>query len=143
MNKYDKTIVEKYCEEVIKSFIETHNLQNLTKGMHRLNDTDYVIKTSYELIEVEESFIESHLEYLDVHYIIDGSEQIRYDSFGELQIIENYCVKNDCFILKGDLKQKINLHPTEYLILKPTQPHMTKLKADSKTVDKLIFKIKI
>lgn len=135
--------LDSYCYNLIKDYITNHDISSLKSGKYLINDTDYVIKTNYQVQTKSEGFIESHLKYIDIHYIINGSERIYYNEFQDNEILKAYDNESDAFILQGKLENYLDLKSDDFAIFKPNDSHLTKVRCNDPSVSKLIFKVKI
>ena len=116
-----------YLDENIKKCFEyakNNDLLSYDKGCHKIDgDNLFVNIVEYETTEKEDRFWEAHRNYLDLHLMLDGCEQI------DLNFIENMSQKE--FVEKDD-----------FLLCYPHDGHKTAIKVDkSSKIKKAIFKI--
>ena len=87
-----------FLEEQVKECFEyakTHDLASYEKGSHEIDgDRLFVNIVEYTTTTPEERFWEAHKNYLDVHVMIHGNEQI------DLNFIQNMELKD--FVEKDD-----------------------------------------
>ena len=128
-----------YLDENIKKCFEyakNNDLLSYDKGCHKVDgDNLFVNIVEYETTEKEDRFWEAHRNYLDLHLMLDGCEQI------DLNFIENMSqkesVEKDDFLpLEGDENSHVILNNGDFLICYPHDGHKTAIK-----VDKSSFKI--
>ena len=66
-------------EEVLKCFryAKEHDLQGYEKGSHEIDGDDLFVNiVEYETTTPENRFWEAHRQYLDLHFMLRGPEQI-------------------------------------------------------------------
>ena len=93
-----------YLEEKIKECFEyakTHDLASYEKGSHEIDgERLFVNIVEYETTTPENRFWEAHKNYLDVHFMIHGTEQI------DLNFIQNMkCCLSGCHLRKQKIKK--------------------------------------
>ena len=99
------------------------------------------VMVEYETTEKEDRFWEAHRNYLDLHLMLDGCEQI------DLNFIENmsqkeFVEKDDFLPLEGDENSHVILNNGDFLICYPHDGHKTAIKVDkSSKIKKAIFLI--
>ena len=134
-----------YLDENIKKCFEyakNNDLLSYAKGCHKIDgDNLFVNIVEYETTEKEDRFWEAHRNYLDLHLMLDGCEQI------DLNFIENmsqkeFVEKDDFLPLEGDENSHVILNNGDFLICYPHDGHKTAIKVDkSSKIKKAIFKI--
>ena len=76
-----------FLEEQVKecfTYAKEHALVEYEKGSHEIDgERLFVNIVEYETVKAEERFWEAHKNYLDVHLMLDGTEQI------DLNFIQN------------------------------------------------------
>ena len=112
-----------FLEEQVKECFEyakTHDLASYEKGSHEIDgDRLFVNIVEYTTTTPEERFWEAHKNYLDVHVMIHGNEQI-------------------------DLNSSVVLTDGDFLICYPSDGHRTAVQVqEPETIKKAIFKVKI
>lgn len=127
------------------SCIKEMDFTELKPGMHELDGEELFFNLiEYETKHAEERFWESHKKYIDLHFILEGKEQIGYEQFDRMTIKEDYNEVDDYFLLEGKLTSTVLLQKNDFMILYPNDVHMTGIKADQQEkVRKVVFKIKI
>lgn len=141
---------EKYfnwLEEDVKKCFEyakTHNLESFEKGCHKIDgDNLYVNIVEYETTTPENRFWEAHKEYLDLHLMLRGTEQIDVNFIDNMQQKE-YVPEDDFLPLFGDANACAILTEGDWLLLYPEDAHRTAVKVKEPVkLKKAIFKIKI
>lgn len=139
LNEYDYLPVNiKKCFE----YAASNDLLNYEKGSYKIDgDNLFVNIVEYETTEVENRFWEAHRNYLDLHLMLDGKEQI------DLNFIENmeekeFVEKDDFLPLEGDKNGYVILEKNDFLVCYPNDAHRTAVKVrSSEKIKKAIFKI--
>lgn len=126
------------------TYAKEHDLLSYEKGRHDIDgDRLFVNIVEYTTTTAEERFWEAHREYLDIHVMLDGPEQI------DLNFIENmeqreFEPENDFLPLFGEPNSHVVLNADDFLICYPHDAHRTAVKLDEpKAIKKAIFKVRI
>lgn len=126
-------------------YIKNNNFEGLVPKTYEVEGDDLFFNLiEYETKAVEDRFWESHKRYIDLHYILEGTEFIGYEQFGRMNIKETYNAADDYFILEGSLHSKVQLQKGDFMICYPDDVHMTAIKVNEPiSVRKIVFKVKI
>ena len=110
-----------------------HDLVSYEKGCHPIDgERLFVNVVEYETTRPENRFWEAHRNYLDVHLMLDGQEQI------DLNFIENmeqkdFVQKDDFLPLEGEPNSHAVLRPGDFLICYPHDGHRTAVAVDAQS----------
>ena len=134
-------------EGVQKAFeyAKTHDLLSYEKGRHDIDGENLFVNiVEYETTAPENRFWEAHREYLDLHFMLRGPEQIDVNFIQNLRQ-EEYVPKDDFLPLFGDPNSSVVLNEGDFLLAYPADAHRTAVAVDGKpaVIKKAIFKIKI
>ena len=134
-----------YLEENIKKCFEyaaSNNLLDFEKGSYKIDGNNLFVNiVEYETIDVENRFWEAHKNYLDLHLMLDGKEQIDVNFIGNMEEKE-FVEKDDFLPLEGDKNGHVILEKDDFLICYPNDAHRTAVKVNNpKKIKKAIFKI--
>lgn len=146
MNKYnlfDDLTNVKYSKEFkkIKEFLsENHDYSKLSEVMIEENKAVIIKK---DLSKVKEHIIESHLAYLDVHVMIQGSEKIYYDNVANVELKTAYDKDSDCYLYKGTLANDVTLNVNDVVVFTPIDVHSPLYQVKEANIIKIVFKFKI
>ena len=82
--------------------------------------------------------------YLDVHLMLEGTEQIDLNFIQNMQLKE-FVEKDDFLPMDGDKNSSVVLNKGDFLVCYPSDGHRTAVKAkdEPETIKKAIFKVKI
>lgn len=129
----------------VLQYIQSHDFTNLETGMHEVEGNEIFFNLiEYETKMAEERFWESHKKYLDLHYILEGTEFVAHELFDRMIIKQDYDEQDDYYLLDGKVQSKVRLEQGDFMILYPSDVHMTGIKVvDSVKVRKVVFKILI
>lgn len=121
-----------------------HDLKAYEKGSHKIDgDRLFVNIVEYTTTEAKNRFWEAHREYLDIHVMLDGPEQI------DVNFIENmkqkeYVPADDFLPMDGEKKGHVILEEDDFLICYPHDAHRTAVQVDVPSeIKKAIFKVRI
>ena len=130
-NIKDLDLYSKMGKEIEKclKYINENDISNFSKGVHEIEGDDFFVNiVEYDLCNDDERFWEAHKSYLDVHFMIHGSERIDFVNLEDSTEMISY----------------VDLRDGYFLICYPTDAHKTALKIDGdEHVKKAIFKIKL
>ena len=133
-------------ENVRKCFdyARDHDLLSYEKGSHPIDgDELFVNIVEYETTTPENRFWEAHRQYLDLHFMLRGPEQIDVnfiDNMAQKEFVE----KDDFLPLEGDPNSHVVLNAGDFLLCYPADAHRTAVQVGSPAViKKAIFKIRI
>ncbi|MCM3765106.1 YhcH/YjgK/YiaL family protein [Neobacillus niacini] len=126
-------------------YIQNHDFAGLQTGTHEVEgDEIFFNLIEYVTKDQEERFWESHKKYLDLHYILEGSEFIAREQFDKMTVTKEYDEQDDYYLLEGKVQSKVKLEQGDFMLLFPDDVHMTGIKVDDpEKVRKVVFKILI
>jgi len=124
-------------------FLMENDLNNLEEKKYEIDgDKIYATLKTYECKSRDLCTWDAHLKYIDIHFIIEGSEYIGYANIDKLDFQE-YVEEKDKVVLKGE-GEYIRFEKDYFAIFFPQDAHMPIIKmSDSQQVKKVIIKIKI
>ncbi len=85
---------------------------------------------------------EAHRDYLDIHYVISGSECVGYADIDKLTVEREYDAEGDYLMLRGAVN-KLVLSPGEFCIAFPEDAHIPGMIGDTPSFIKAVVKIKL
>ena len=136
-----------FLEEKVKECFEyakSHNLVSYEEGSHEIDgERLFVNIVEYTTTKPEERFWEAHKNYLDVHVMLQGTEQIDLNFIQNMEQKE-FVEKDDFLPLEGEKKASVILQDGDFLICYPSDGHRTAVAVDGpETIKKAIFKVLI
>lgn len=136
--------IKELSEEVYR-YIKDTNLKSVPLGRHFFHDHIYANVEEYTTKSRNSARFESHRKYIDIQYIISGSEKIIVDDVKELETMEKYVPDRDiAFYYDRGKGKEYELQEGDFLILYPEQGHMPCISIDEEDpqhVKKIVFKI--
>ena len=134
-------------EGVQKSFqyAKEHDLLSFEKGRHDIDGDDLFVNiVEYETTTPEERFWEAHRQYLDLHFMLRGPEQIDVGFIDDMEQKE-FVEADDFLPLEGEPSARCVLkNAGDFLLCYPADAHRTAVAVDGPAViKKAIFKIRI
>lgn len=91
-----------------------------------------------------ECIFEAHQKYLDIHYILEGTEGISTASTYNLDVEQPYDENKDVAFYKGYADGIYYLNPGNFMICWPSDAHKVAIMKNSpNTIKKIVCKIKV
>ena len=136
-----------FLEDKIKecfTYNKEKDLMSFDNGRYDIKDDELFVNiVEYETTKPENRFWEAHKDYLDLHLILDGKEQIDLN-FLKNMTLGDYIKEEDYQKIEGDKNSSVTLSQGDFLICYPNDGHMTAIAVDKpQKIKKAIFKIKI
>ena len=136
-----------FLEEQIKEcceYAKSNDLASYEKGSHEIDgERLFVNIVEYTTTAAEERFWEAHKNYLDVHVMIHGTEQIDLNFIQNMNVKE-FVEKDDFLPMEGDKNSSVILRDGDFLICYPSDGHRTAVAVDGpEKIKKAIFKVRI
>lgn len=122
-----------------------HDLKGFEKGSHPIDGENLFVNiVEYETTAPENRFWEAHRQYLDLHLMLDGAEQIDVNFIDNMEQ-KDFVEKDDFLPCEGEPNSHVVLTDGDFLICYPKDGHRTAVAAGGKsqTIKKAIFKIRI
>ncbi|MCR4720047.1 MAG: YhcH/YjgK/YiaL family protein [Firmicutes bacterium] len=86
---------------------------------------------------------EAHRKYIDIHYIIEGTEQFGYANVSTLMSVTEYNEADDYILLRGEVN-RITLSKGDFVVAFPEDAHIPALKyKNSEKVKRAVVKIPV
>lgn len=126
------------------AYAQSHDLKSYDKGSHEIDgERLFVNIVEYTTTTPEERFWEAHKNYLDLHLMLDGTEQIDLNFINNMELKE-FVPKDDFLPMDGEKNSSVVLTNGDFLICYPADAHRTAVAVTKPvTIKKAIFKIKI
>lgn len=125
-------------------YIGKQDYSALVPGKNVLAGDDvYINCFSYETMESDQAFFEAHRDYLDLHVVLEGEEQIEVSYRGNLEEFEQD-LSADYVGYKGKTEVVCLMRPGDFLVAFPEDAHKVKVKTNRVCqVKKAVFKIRV
>ncbi len=110
-------------------------------------DGDHVFAfvQGYNTLPEVEGKIEMHRDYLDIHAVWSGVEQVYYSPVQELDLVKDYTPQSDDLLydFKKDIATGFRLCAGKFALFFPGEGHLTRIQAcgDATRVKKVVVKI--
>ena len=127
-------------------FLENNELKNFENGKYEISGEDVFINIQdYETKPENQGKWEAHRKYIDIQFMIEGSEKIGVGEIQDFSTKEIYNEEQDVEFLETQEKQQfITLKENEYIILYPQDVHMPQICNDIPSyVKKAVVKVSI
>jgi biofilm protein TabA len=124
-------------------FLRTTDLNDLEPGRYPLaGDALFALVQGYHTKALSEGFWEAHRRYIDLQFVLQGTERIGYAPLRRMQL-ESHDEQRDLSVLKGE-GDLLTLTEGCFMLLWPEDVHMPGLQADrSGPVRKIVCKIAV
>lgn len=124
------------------AYLKENDLMAFEKGCHEIDgDRLFVNVVEYTTATAEERFWEAHKNYLDMHVMLCGEEQIDINFIDNMNVKE-FVEKDDFLPMEGEKNASVILREGDFLICYPNDGHRTAVKVrEAMNIKKAIFKI--
>ncbi len=141
LNEY--TFLEEQIRECF-AYAEAHDLLTYDKGCHEIDGSRLFVNiVEYTTTEAENRFWEAHKNYLDVHVMLRGKEQIDLNFIQNMDVKE-FVEKDDFLPMEGEKNSSVVLEAGDFLVCYPSDGHRTAVAVgEPQTIKKAIFKVQI
>ncbi len=142
-NLEEYTFLEERLKECFK-YANTYDLKAFAKGSHVIDgERLFVNIVEYTTTTSENRFWEAHKNYLDLHLMLEGEEQIDLNFLKNMEVKE-FVEKDDFVPLDGEKNSSVILRNGDFLICYPNDGHRTAVMVkEPVTIKKAIFKVRI
>lgn len=131
----------------VADFVDEFNKNKLDDGTYEIDGKCvFAMVQSYRTKQqTPEMMFEAHKKYIDLQYIINGIEKIRWASLDKVELVEEkYSSGGDIAFYEGDAMFDFTLTKNTFLLLYPSDAHLPGLSADKDVnVRKIVFKIQV
>lgn len=125
-------------------FLKTTDFENLPLEKIQIDGDDiFAIPQKYSTKEESEGKWETHRKYIDIQYLVSGSENIGFVLADYLEELEPYDEEKDVEFFSGE-GDYVQIHEGEFAVFSPNDAHKPGLKIEStEEVFKVVIKIKV
>ena len=125
-------------------FLREESLAEMEPGKYEIDGSNiYALVQSYETKPEEKGAWEAHRRYIDIQYLVSGTEKMGWANLEAMTVCREYTETEDCLFLKGKGNFFL-LEPKNFVIFMPQDVHMPGLTAtNQQTVKKVVVKVKI
>lgn len=144
-------MIKDTLENIHRYSINEH-FENFKTFLKNSTDKDFstiksplkAIPLEYKTGEFNLSKFENHQKFIDIHYIVEGEEQIGLNTLEDLEPNMDYDSESDYQLFDGKAKEIVVLQKGEFLLLFPGEVHVT---AGRNHIDedlkKIVFKVPV
>lgn len=126
----------------INDFIKNNDVVNLQCGQYQLGEGEFVNVVSGKAMEYD-GVMESHKDYIDVHFVVSGRERLYYEDVIKLNPITEYNKKDDYILYKNFNVSEFDVDSGNMVVLFPNDGHRMIVKSGDEDSKKLIFKLNV
>lgn len=144
--------ISDYFEELpllkkVEEFVADFNHKKLSDGTYEIDGKRvFAMVQSYRTKQqTQEMMFEAHKKYIDLQYIVNGIEKIRWAKLDKVDLVEErYSSGGDIAFYEGDAMFDFTLTKGTFLLLYPEDAHLPGLSAQKDiNVRKIVFKIQV
>ena len=127
------------------NLVKQQDINSLPVGRYELADGSYFMVQEYITKKEHHCKLESHRNYIDVQWVLKGTEKVKTFSVDKLDPETPYDLKKDVAFWKPvDDMLEIQLCDGSYVVLYPNDAHMPCIMVgEQDTVRKIVIKVKI
>ena len=130
-------------------FLSTHDTSHMNPGKIEIEDqedlNDHMFANVIELTskDVKDCVFEAHRKYIDIHFIIKGTEGIGYAKVENLEPTHKFDEDKDIGFYSGLSEGTLFLSNGDFIICYPGEAHMVAIaNGDHSHIKKIVVKIK-
>jgi len=103
----------------------------------------FILIQHYITHSVDDGYWEAHREYIDLQYMMEGSEKVGFANIFDLEITQDFLDENDYMVLTGE-GDYFTLKQGNFAVFFPQDAHKPSIAFDAqKLVKKAVVKIRI
>ncbi|MFT5871582.1 MAG: biofilm protein TabA [Clostridium sp.] len=143
INKY--TLLNEGFKKAFK-FLEENNVEELPKGKYEIDgDNVFILIQEYTSRDEKENKWESHKKYIDIQYVLKGSEVMGYKNILELNLVEDIFEEKDVsFYDEVENWTKLKVQAGEFAIFFPGDGHKPCCEStEPESIVKAVIKVKV
>lgn len=126
-------------------YLAQTSLAALPKGKYEIDGTDvFVMINEYDTVPAEGEQMEAHRRYIDVQYMISGTELVGHDYLQQQTISKAYDENADYLLVANPPAFFSKLQQGQFAVFFPTDLHMPNIQAGGPLpVKKAVIKISV
>lgn len=144
-NLSNSNIYSHLSERIARAFqyLKVNDFYMITPGKYEIDgDNVFAIVAEYQTRDESEGKPESHKKYIDVQFVVKGSELIGYATLGDQEIISDYNEENDITFYKSETSF-VRIDEGMFAIFFPDDVHLPGIKVNEKSfLKKVVVKVK-
>lgn len=124
-------------------FLYSGSLESLSVGMYEIDGTDvFALVQEYDVKSAKGCWFERHEKYIDIQYVVNGSELIGYSPFTNQEVVSEYHNEHDYALYSGEASF-MKIDAGMFAIFFPGELHMPGIGDDASKVRKIVMKVKV
>lgn len=129
--------------KTVFDYVKSHDLLNTPCGRIELQGDDlFINNVNPECVAADKQVLEVHRQYIDIHILLEGEETIGWKAIEDCtNETKPYDAEADCALYAEPASAYVKLHPGEFLIVWPEDPHAPVIGEEK--IRKLIVKVKL
>jgi YhcH/YjgK/YiaL family protein len=129
--------------ELALEFLQKTNFKDIAPGIYKISGDDlFYIISDYNTRSAQDSKLEGHEKYIDIHSVIYGDELIGYSPLTNQAVSSEYNNEKDYTLYEGSVSL-MKMIPGMFAIFYPNDLHMPGIYNMKKMVKKLVIKVRI
>jgi len=134
-----------FSKELVSAlkFLETQDLKSLSIGRHEIDgDNCFALVQEYDSKPIEQGKWEAHRRYIDVQYVVDGTERMGYADIRTLTVTQEYDESKDAMLLAGD-GDMLTFKAGSFAVFAPEDAHMPQIAVtEPQKMRKIVVKVR-
>lgn len=128
-----------------KAFEFLSNYKDMPSGRVVIDGDDVyaIVNNDYKLKAIDNTRYEAHKKYIDIQYIIKGTEKFGVQDVAGLKENTKYDETKDIAFFDGKDGNLITLSEKQFIIIYPHEAHLPACKDNKEQTSRIIIKVKI
>jgi YhcH/YjgK/YiaL family protein len=125
-------------------YLKNTDLEKLENGKYEIDGSDvYASVMSYQTKKFEDGKYEAHNKYIDIQYIVSGTEKLYYAPLKDAKVTTAYNEEKDIYFLQAN-GDHVTAVAGSFIIFYPTEAHMPCIAVgDQSQVKKVVVKVRV
>ena len=127
-------------------YLKKQDLINMEVGKYEVDDDFYFMVQEYTTKHRADAKLEAHEKWIDIQWMLKGTEIIETEDIARLTVIEAYDESRDVvFFEKPDVISQTCITPGAFVVLYPQNAHMPGVAVDDNPtpIKKVVAKIRV
>ncbi len=137
--------LDKNIKKALK-YLQNKNFKGMEPGNYEVDgDRIYAVVQEYQTLPQTKAKWESHEKYIDIQYMINGTERMGISRKKKMTLLHDYNKTNDITIFRGD-GDFFKLESEHFVILFRDDIHMPKVEVESsgpEPIFKVVMKVQL
>jgi YhcH/YjgK/YiaL family protein len=127
------------------NYIAETDFSSMETGKFELDgDNVFVLVNEYQTKENEQNIMEAHRKYIDLQYVVKGTEIVEFESFHNQDIVRAYDAENDYIFYTPKKRVPLQFNEKMFAIFFPEDLHMPGIMESTPVnIKKIVVKILI